>query len=112
LWVHTKSDIAQPGADNQGLETVAVSAGSGGGLDELRTRLIERLDQQASGGATSLLRVRAGEALKLLEEDEPAPPEVTAGDVRRALKLLDEALLAEAPGEVLDLIFSRFCIGK
>jgi tRNA modification GTPase len=112
LWVHTKSDIAQPGADNQGLETVAVSAGSGGGLDELRTRLTERLDQQASGGATSLLRVRAGEALKLLEEDEPAPPEVTAGDVRRALKLLDEALLAEAPGEVLDLIFSRFCIGK
>jgi hypothetical protein len=34
-----------------------------------------------------------------------------ASDVRRAL-LLDQALLSEAPGEVLDLIFSRFCIGK
>ena len=38
--------------------------------------------------------------------------EVVAPDVRRALILLDQALLSEAPGEVLDLIFSRFCIGK
>jgi len=112
LWVHTKTDLAAPGSANPGLEAVAVSAGSGGGLDELRGRLIERLDRQASGGATSLLRVRAGEALKLLESDDAAPPEVRAGDTRRALKLLDEALLAEAPGEVLDLIFSQFCIGK
>jgi tRNA U34 5-carboxymethylaminomethyl modifying GTPase MnmE/TrmE len=35
-----------------------------------------------------------------------------ASDVRRALLLLDQALLSEAQGEVLDLIFSRFCIGK
>lgn len=112
LWVHTKADLGPSSNANPGLEAVAVSAGSGGGLDDLRGRLIERLDQLASGGATSLLRVRAGEALKLLERDEAAPPEVKAGDVRRALKLLDEALLSEAPGEVLDLIFSRFCIGK
>ncbi|MCB9934905.1 MAG: 50S ribosome-binding GTPase [Planctomycetes bacterium] len=112
LWVHTKFDLGPSSGANPGLEALAVSAGSGGGLDELRGRLIERLEQQASGGATSLLRVRAGEALKLLEQEEAAPPEVKAGDVRRALKLLDEALLSEAPGEVLDLIFSRFCIGK
>ena len=91
-----------------------MSAISGGGLVELRTRLTARLDQIASGGATSLLRQRTREALVLLRHatQEDAPPEASASDVRRGLKLLDEALLREAPGEVLDLIFSRFCIGK
>ena len=115
LWVHTKTDLAHGITANlPGLESVSVSAMSGGGLDELRKRLTARLDQLASGGATSLLRVRSGEALKLLQQatKEDAPPEVIASDVRRALKLIDEALLSDAPGEVLDLIFSRFCIGK
>jgi len=112
LWVYTKADLGPSSSANPGLEAVVVSAGSGGGLEDLRGRLIERLDQQASGSVTSLLRVRAGEAIKLLEREEAAPSEVRAGDVRRALKLLDEALLAETPGEVLSLIFSRFCIGK
>jgi tRNA U34 5-carboxymethylaminomethyl modifying GTPase MnmE/TrmE len=58
------------------------------------------------------LRVRAREALACLQIEPAAPPEVVASDVRRALVLLDQALLSEAPGEVLDLIFSRFCIGK
>lgn len=114
LWVHTKSDLSHSPSTQAGLESVSVSAVSGGGLDELRTRLTERLDQLASGGATSLLRLRCREAHTLLQHaiNEDAPPEVAASDVRRALKLLDEALLSEAPGEVLDLIFSRFCIGK
>jgi tRNA modification GTPase len=121
LWAHTMADIHtgvafgdspafRPGLG--GVESVAVSAISGGGLDELRRRIAARLDQLASGGATSLLRVRSQEALRLLQIDPAAPPEVVASDVRRALVLLDEALLSEAPGEVLDLIFSRFCIGK
>ncbi|MBZ0135877.1 MAG: 50S ribosome-binding GTPase [Planctomycetes bacterium] len=114
LWVHTKSDLGQPGAVQAGLECVSVSAVSGGGLDSLRARLVERLDQIASGDATSLLRLRSRAAYALLRQaiDENAPPEVAASDLRRALILLDEALLSDAPGEVLDLIFSRFCIGK
>jgi tRNA modification GTPase len=113
LRVFTMADVASgdlPPAG--GMESVAVSAVSGGGLEELRTRIAARLDQLASGGATSVLRMRSREALKLLQIDPAAPPEVVASDVRRALLLLDQALLSEAPGEVLDLIFSRFCIGK
>jgi tRNA modification GTPase len=94
------------------LDAVFVSAISGGGLEELRARIAARLDLLASGGATSLLRLRTHEALKLLQIEPAAPPEVIASDVRRALVLLDQALLSEVPGEVLDLIFSRFCIGK
>ena len=113
IWLHTKSDLGHASGDPCGLQELSVSGLSGGGLDTLRECLALRLDQLASGGATSLLRVRAGEALKVLACVEPTtPPEVIASDVRRALKLLDEARLAEAPGEVLSLIFSRFCIGK
>ena len=114
LWIRTKRDLGEGPALSHGIESVDISAISGGGLNELRARLIERLDRIASGGATSLLRVRSREALTLLQNavQESAPPEVAASDVRRALKLLDQALLSETPGEVLDLIFSRFCIGK
>ncbi|MCA8946142.1 MAG: 50S ribosome-binding GTPase [Planctomycetes bacterium] len=115
LWVFAKSDLGPADPMNPaGLESLSVSGLSGGGLDDLRTRLAQRLDQSATGGATSLLRIRSREACKLLSQalaDTP-PPEVVASDVRRALKLMDEALLVNAPGEVLDLIFSRFCIGK
>ncbi|MCA8915287.1 MAG: 50S ribosome-binding GTPase [Planctomycetes bacterium] len=116
MWVRTKSDLPLEQRGNPaGLEEVSLSAISGAGLDDLRSRLGTRLDQAASGGATSLLRVRSAAALVLLEQataDPDAPHEVVASDVRRALTALDEALMAEAPGEVLDLIFSRFCIGK
>lgn len=114
LWVFTKSDLADPSDAGAGIESVRVSAASGAGLEELQRRLIERLNQVGAGGATSLLRIKTREAHALLQQalDETAPPEVAASDVRRALILMDEALLNDAPGDVLDLIFSRFCIGK
>lgn len=114
IWVHTKTDIERPALDNPpGIEGTAVSALSGGGLEELRSRVVSRLAELASGGATSLMHMRGREALSALEDiSADMPFEGAAGEVRHALRLLDEALVSEAPGEVLDLIFSRFCIGK
>lgn len=109
LWVLSKGDLrAFSGAG------VVVSAASGAGVSELRQLLAERLAEVAGGGVTSLLRRNAARALQVLEEaaQPNTPPEAAAGEVRRALTLLDEGLLSEAPGEVLDFIFSRFCIGK
>ncbi|MCC6465010.1 MAG: 50S ribosome-binding GTPase, partial [Planctomycetes bacterium] len=112
LWVQTMSDAGTPAVAPPGLEAVTVSAVSGAGLAELREALQSRL--QAAVPVPGLLRAAAAEALRLLDTTlrEHTPPEAAAGEVRRALRLLDEALMAEAPGEVLDLIFSRFCIGK
>lgn len=108
LWVFSKSDLR---ADTP---RFAVSAASGAGMNELREALAERLAELAGGGVTSLLRRNATQALALLEvaQKPEIPPEAIAAEVRRALRLLDEGLLSEAPGEVLDYIFSRFCIGK
>lgn len=111
LCVLTMSDVGG-GAGVAGLEPLSVSALTGGGMDDLSARLATRISELATGGVTSLLRVRAREALTLLQTEPAAPPEVVASDVRRALVLLDQALQSAAPGEVLDLIFSRFCIGK
>ncbi len=116
IWVHTMGDLrGAPQTNPAALPEVTVSAASGTGLHELRALLGERVAELASGGVTSLLRRKARHALQLLEAttgDDQAPPEAVAGEVRRALTALDEALLADAPGDVLDLIFSRFCIGK
>lgn len=113
LWVDTMSDVARdrPARD---MPALSVSALSGGGLRDLRAEIHSRLLRAAVGEAPSLLREQAREACAMLEQavNEPAPPEATAQQVRRALTLLDEALLADVPGDVLALIFSRFCIGK
>jgi tRNA modification GTPase len=112
LWVSTMADLG-PSAPPTTLEHTRVSANTGAGLEDLRNAIAARLAAAAGGAATSFLRVRAQEALNLLSNDAlNAPPEALAGYVRRALHLLDEALVSQAPGEVLDLIFSRFCIGK
>lgn len=113
LWVNTMSDVAAPQYAPPGLESVTVSALTGAGLVELRAAMGARLAAQSRGAATSQLRVRAQEALLALQQVEGhAPPEALALAARQALRLLDEALLSHAPGDVLDLIFSRFCIGK
>ncbi len=114
ILVSTMADRAGlPAILSHGLETLAVSALSGAGLNTLRDAIAARLAAAARGAATSLLRVRATQARDALQAIENnAPPEAVASAVRRALTLLDEALLSSAPGEVLDLIFSRFCIGK
>jgi tRNA modification GTPase len=111
LHVRTMSDLGH-GAQ---ATSIAVSAISGGGLNELRAQVAKRLLNLSIGSTPSLLRLRAEQAhaaLAAAVADKSAPPEATAREVRHVLTLLDEALLARAPGDVLELIFSRFCIGK
>jgi tRNA modification GTPase len=106
LHVSSMSDIASP--EHPG---VGVSAASGAGLAELRREIAARLSLRA-GSVGGRMRALARRALPLLQQQASAPPEAIASEVRRALTLLDEALLHKAPGDVLDLIFSSFCIGK
>ncbi|MDC1142602.1 50S ribosome-binding GTPase [Planctomycetota bacterium] len=116
VWVKTMSDSsALLTKDPLGLEQVTVSAITGSGIDDLRSLLGQRLRDNAIGNAVSLQRQKADEASRVfdeLDDIQQLPPEAVAQHVRYALRLLDEALLSDNPGDVLDLIFSRFCIGK
>ena len=117
LWVYTKADVCQAtpitGRRAQGLR---VSAKSEEGIYELRSQIARALTKLFVKPASSHQRQAAALAAGVLASATRGlhndPPEFTAGQLRVALRILDETLLAQVPGEILDSIFSRFCIGK
>ena len=115
LAVGTKRDLAAP---PPGL--VAVSAVTGEGLDALREALAERVrSRRRPALASSLSRcrghidaclacLRRAHAVVLFED----PVELLALELRGALEQLGEMVGAVYTDDLLDRIFSRFCIGK
>jgi tRNA modification GTPase len=115
LAIATKCDLAPPSGS-----LTATSAHTGAGLIELRRLLADRA--RANGGsalAPSLSRCRhhveaclAGlrRAHALALEDDP--PELVALELRAALDELGAMVGAVYTDDLLDRVFSRFCIGK
>lgn len=113
--VTTKCDRATPAP---GLLTT--SAVTGTGLDALRSLLAERARRRATPPlAPSLSRcrhhvesclrhLRSAHEMVLFEE----PPELLAVELRGALEELGSMVGAVYTDDLLDRIFSRFCIGK
>jgi tRNA modification GTPase len=119
-------DAVEDGGDFAGegqLADLRVSARTGEGIDALRETLSGYLfpTEDAAREAAPLTRLRhheavarADAALARAEAAIPAemPLECVAADVRDAATALAELTGAIAPGEVLDAIFSSFCVGK
>ena len=115
VGVATKCDLMGP---HEGL--LAVSAANGEGLDALREVLAERArGRRQPALAPSLSRcrghiddclacLRRAHAVVLYEE----PAELLALELRGALEQLGEMVGAVYTDDLLDRIFSRFCIGK
>jgi tRNA modification GTPase len=105
-------------------DCVAVSATTGAGIDILLEALVQRtrlrrltLQNDAVVSINQRHRealLRAREALSEFANDLAAqePPEILALDLRRAVLSLDEISGEQFTEEILDSIFSRFCIGK
>jgi tRNA modification GTPase len=100
-----------------------VSALTGEGIEALRDAIVESVvlgdaEDLASRAATGMRHARAlEEAARSFERAEKgimakAPTEIIASDVRSGLDALGEITGETAVEEVLDRIFSRFCIGK
>ena len=106
------------------LPTVFISTHTGAGLEVLRSRIVEMV--QGSGGGDvdggvlvsdrrhreALIRCRESlgnflEGVLALQE-----PELLAFEIREALSALGEVTGETTPEEVLNAIFSRFCVGK
>jgi tRNA modification GTPase len=120
LRVRSKADL---GLDERDTDVdVAVSAASGEGLDALRARLgealgIEGVDDveavvQTARQQRALQEAAAGVDDALAAFDAGAPDEITCSELRRAARALDLVLGRDVSVDVLDLVFSRFCIGK
>jgi tRNA modification GTPase len=103
------------------LSSLSVSAVTGEGLDALRAGIAARLGlveadgeqlvlerhREALGSAASSLREAAG-----LARSGSGAPELVAARVREALSALGAITGETATEELLDRIFSTFCVGK
>jgi tRNA modification GTPase len=126
LLVVNKSDLGTnplPAAFSE-LEAVEISALSGAGLGGLKERVCSLFLEggQAESRESVVLsdsrhweavsRARAALGRFLDGVDQGSAPEFTALEVRDALEALGEITGETTPGEILERIFSRFCVGK
>ncbi|RYF95621.1 MAG: tRNA uridine-5-carboxymethylaminomethyl(34) synthesis GTPase MnmE [Caulobacteraceae bacterium] len=124
LLVLTKADLpAGPDrteASAAGLDQLAISVLATDDVRRLRAELERRVVEALGGGETPLAtRIRHGESLReahvrlsrALEELEPAV-ELAAEDVRLAARALARVTGRIGTEDILDVVFSSFCIGK
>ncbi|MBM2812547.1 MAG: trmE [Chloroflexi bacterium] len=101
-------------------EALRVSAVSGEGLGELRRRILSLLPGRDAVDGEGLFRERHHDALRraqmLCEEArehaEAGNAELAAAALQEALRAVGDLLGEGVDGDVLDRIFSEFCIGK
>jgi tRNA modification GTPase len=124
LPVRTKSDIAEPaGTDPDG--TVRVSALQGAGLDVLLREISAAIAGMADlpdpdspivahARYRSILMRARDEVLEFRThwQAEQMPVTVAAVHLREALRVLEEMIGAVGIDDVLDRVFSTFCVGK
>jgi len=100
---------------------VTVSAVRGEGLDALRSALAERLGARSAEADAPVTHPRHAEALdraqaalrraaKAAADNEPG--EIVALELHEALAAIGEVTGKAAGEDLLDRIFSRFCVGK
>ena len=125
IVVHNKVDLAQsyaPAADGF-LPQVQTSALTGAGIPELRTEILKAVggdlrSQNETGFLTSVRHQQLVRdslvALSAATEGLRArmPHEMLLLDLYNALRPLDEITGATTTDDILNLIFSTFCIGK
>lgn len=115
-----KSDAVQPDVQSAIVEQggMAGSAKTGAGLDKLEVKLTEiaaqAFDSGPPPGITSARhRAALEDCVAALQRWEYAPaPELAAEDLRLAMRNLGRVVGLVDVEDVLDRIFSAFCIGK
>lgn len=125
IIVHNKADLMSQ-ASHTGLSMernmIRTSALTGAGIDELRTEILGQVSgDKCSAESGFLTNARHAalvrDSLKALSDAESAvqhrvPHEMLLLDLYNALRPLDEITGATTNDDILNLIFSRFCIGK
>ncbi len=114
------SDEQQNGSLNC-LERTYVSAKTGAGIDELKSKIEQFATKDCSGDSGGSLNQRQAQlcwdaiaALELVETTIAAamPQDCLATDLKTAINCLSEASGEDVSEELITEIFSRFCIGK
>jgi tRNA modification GTPase len=125
IVVENKSDLSSSQSDvlSSQLPRVRTSATTGEGIAELRNEILRHIGGEtgvpAEAGFVTSLRHQSliREATAALDAAQAAvrgeiPHEMILLDLYNALRQLDEITGATATDDILNLIFSTFCIGK
>ena len=127
ILVRNKSDLQGEGSaaysSSDHLPQVSTSATSGAGIEDLRQMIVSEVGgtsarQQESGFVTNLRqRKLIDDSLSALEPAEQAvhnhiPHEMLLMDLYNSLRPLDAITGETTTDDILNLIFSTFCIGK
>ncbi len=123
LTVLNKADLARPGPARAGLpETVVVSAKTGAGFDALERRLADIVRQRLDTDEAPLVtrarhRELVEEALRAVERALEGArigigAELVSEDLRIAARALGRITGSIDAEDLLDRIFSQFCVGK
>jgi tRNA modification GTPase len=101
-----------------------VSALTGAGIEEMKNGMVQAIRTtrgQTGGGELVPVNLRHKRVLEraravltevIAGRKRETPWDLTAIEIRRALDILGEIVGETTPDEVLDMIFSRFCVGK
>ena len=114
LLIANKADLGRPGPEG----ALRISAKTGLGMEELRRHLATMAQRMTeSRGPPPLTRARHRAALlaaaEHLEAAERADlPELRGEDLRMAMRALGRITGHVGVEDILDSVFSRFCIGK
>lgn len=120
--VQNKSDQAVAPHEIEGLRSIPISALNKTGLQTLENELVQLVDVSALHDGQSIVsNLRHAEALanaaaalqKVLNGiDDPITSDFLAIDIKQALYHLGEITGSISTDDLLDNIFSKFCIGK
>ena len=115
ICVRSKADL--DGDDGSHNGWLRVSCHTGEGLLELRSRLVRVVEGEIPdlGGAVAIA-ARHRDALQTaaaeLEGCDPGCPEIAAERARWAVRAVEELIGEVGADDILDVIYSGFCIGK
>ncbi len=119
-----KSDLIKDKAQGRGnLEGLRISAKTGEGLDKLKDRIIELTVRKSAGEPEGIMvtnirhKIAIDNAISSLRKAHmdmmnSMPEEIVAFSLREALDNLGEIIGAVTTEDILNRIFSSFCIGK
>ena len=117
VLVGNKSDLPQSAETPE--EIVAVSAITGHGIDRLREKIVPAAAREGESGFITSLRHEQllRESVEALEQARKAtqlgiPHEMLLLDLYAALRPIDAITGATTADDILNRIFSTFCIGK
>lgn len=119
LHVRSKADLSGECAGLRADGTVVISSKTGEGVDALRAEILRFVQKNAVSDGLMITNerhyralLRAADALQEAVIGENKPLDLVAFDLRAAWEILGEITGECATEDLLDTIFSKFCLGK